>query len=201
MHGRGVCHVEFFQLFSAKKAIFNHKSFPLRIHDQPLFINYAVDVVEVGEPSRLLWVTGLDTSKAVDLEELKGIFEEFGEVENIILSAYFYLPFAHTLTRDRFRHADRKGLPSCIVRYSSVEEADEAIQAHRKKRLRHHGLALQIRYSTSKPHELRTPNPTLHIMGFRGDHATLLSYIPNHAQQVKDLWMSMCRRFPPSGYH
>ena len=192
MHGKNVCYVEFYHLNSAKKAVYNHKSYPLRLHDQSLYINYAVDVIQVGNPSNLLWVSGLDTSSKVDLEELKDMFEEFGEVENIILSASrLPVPIScfRTLT---ISLSDRQGLPTCIVRYSSSEDAEYAIKAHQKRRLRHHGLALQIRFSDSKSPTTRLPNPTLHVMGFSGNQKKLLSYISDYVDQVQDVYLSMC---------
>lgn len=91
MHGRSVCYVEYAQLSSARRALINHKSFALRIHDKPLLVNYAVDIIEVGEPCRALWVSGLDMSPPFDLKELKEIFDQFGDVENIILSAFHWI--------------------------------------------------------------------------------------------------------------
>lgn len=170
LHGRSVCYVEFAKLATARSVIYKHKSFPFRLNDVPLNINYAVDIVEVGEPSRMLWVSGLDMSSRPNLEELRDMFGRFGYVENIILN--------------------RKGLPTCIVRYSSVEEATEALKAHRMRRFRYRGLALQLRYSTSQPSAVRAPSRQLHVMGFAGDQEKLLSYVAEYASRVEDVYMS-----------
>lgn len=89
MHGRAVCHVEYVETISARRAVYKHKSFPLQLNDQPLYVNFAVDVVQTGKPSNALWVSGIDTSSRVDLQELKDLFEQFGDVENIVLSASY----------------------------------------------------------------------------------------------------------------
>lgn len=186
LHGRAVCYVEFTKLSAARSVIYTHKSHPFSVNDMPLKIQYAVDIVEVGEPSRLLWVSGLDMSIRPDLEELKKMFEQYGEVENIILSAsttYFFSILIELAV-------DRKDAPTCIIRYTSPEEATEALKAHREERFRYRGLALQLRYSHTKPLAARTPNPQLHIMGYAGNQSKLLAYIPEHAAQVRDIYMS-----------
>ncbi|GJE89107.1 RNA-binding domain-containing protein [Phanerochaete sordida] len=170
LHGRSVCYVEFAKLASARSVIYNHKSYPFRLDDVPLTVNYAVDLIEVGEPCRMLWVSGLDMSTRPNLEELKRMFEKYGEVENIILN--------------------RQGQPTCIVRYTTVAEAEAALQAHRERRLRYRGLALQLRFSNSKPAPTRQPNQQLHVMGFCGDEATLLSYIVEYASRVRHIYMT-----------
>ena len=51
-------------------------------------VNYAVDIVKVGTPNRAVWVSGLDMSTPPDLVELRDMFSRFGDVENVILSAF-----------------------------------------------------------------------------------------------------------------
>jgi hypothetical protein len=89
-HGKTVCYVEFAKLSSAQTVIYNMKKIPFRINGKVVKVNYAVDIVDVGKPSRLLWVTGLDMSMPLDLVRLKRIFDKYGEVENIIPSASPY---------------------------------------------------------------------------------------------------------------
>lgn len=186
MHGRSVCYVEFAKVNDAMAVISSHRGFPLRIREQILNISFGVDAVEVGEPSNSLWVAGLDTSTRPNLEQLRDLFHPYGEVENIILSAW--LCFQTYLDHSSFP-ADRKGLPTCIVRFSSVRDAEKAILAHREKPIKYRGLVLQLRFSNSKPSEARTPNPTLHVAGFCGDEDALLALIPEQTPLIQNLYM------------
>lgn len=87
LHGSNICYVEFSTLTEAKSVIWRHLNHPFTLNNQQLFVNYAVDVVDVGTPTNLVWVTGLDTSARPNLSELTVIFARFGHVENILLSA------------------------------------------------------------------------------------------------------------------